>query len=507
MASSDSSSAPLLLATVRDTEEAPGDAVCFDSFDEMVEWCVSGFSWRRFLKSLLVSFAWFFDGQQVCISDFTDTEPSWHCTSSACSASSSICSLQDGSWAWDTPSYTSTISEWALECSGSFITGLSTTSFYFGCLVGGVILSTLGDSSLGRKKLLIISCLVMSLAAFASSFSINLWMYSSLRFVSGVGRASIGTCAIVLATEIVGKDSRGLVGMIGLFIGTFGLLTLPGIAYLLRNASWRFLYLSTSIPPIIYCFVAFFLVGESPKWLFLRGHKLEALDALRKLSPEKYSQVEPFVSSLMIKHNEANINPYSSLRELFTKRWALARIMKVMAIGFGVGMGYYGILLGVEDLGLDKYLTVTLNVIVALPSYLTSYLLIQKCHRRPILLTLTTGSGALSIICAFLRSGTLKVAAELSSFFCVCSSYNVLLIYTVELFPLWLRNSATSILRQAIILGVLLDPTLISAGQNIWYLTYLVFGLAVMCCGLAVIFLPEMKGVSLADNLDMDNGD
>ena len=119
--------------------------------------------------------------------------------------------------AWDRAADTSIVSEWNLACAGYFIKSLPASSFFMGSLVGGLVLPTLADTSLGRKNMLLVSCLLMSAAGILTIFSPNLWIYSGLRFVSGIGRAPLVTCALVLSTELVGKRWRGQVGVIGFF--------------------------------------------------------------------------------------------------------------------------------------------------------------------------------------------------------------------------------------------------------------------------------------------------
>ncbi|KAI3443315.1 MFS domain-containing protein [Psidium guajava] len=460
------------------------DEIGPQTLDEMIEWCVDGFSWRQFLQALLVSLAWFFDGQQACISDFSDVGTT-------------------GDSAGNGTVFNSIITEWGLECASSFITGLPTSCFYLGCLIGGFAFATLADSSLGRKNLLVLSCSIMSLAALASSFSPNLWVYSALRLVSGFGRASIGTSALVLSTEIVGKKSRGLIGMIGLLFGTLGLLSLPAIAYLLRDASWRYLYVSTSAPAILYCLLFFFFIRESPKWLFMQGREDEAITILRSIAlPAKHGRLKSYLSSFPHKQETTKLGPYSSIKELFRRGWALPRLAKVMALGFGIGMMYYGMLLGVGNLGFNIYLSVTFNALLIIPSYFVSYFLLNGWNRKSTILGFTAVSGVLSVACAFVGSGSVEIGLELASFFCTCMAYNVLVIYTIELFPTSVRNSATSMMRQAITLGVLFDPTLISAGKEIPHLTYSVFGIAIIFCGLVVLLLPETRGTTLPDTMD-----
>ncbi|KAG6743718.1 hypothetical protein POTOM_052419 [Populus tomentosa] len=143
------------------------------------------------------------------------------------------------------------ISDWDLECASSFIKGLPASSFFLGCLLGGFVLGTLVDTSLGRKNLPTLSCLTMSIASLMTIFSTNLWIYSAFRFLSGFGRAAIGATALVLATEKVGSKWRGQMGTIAGVSFAFGLLSLP--------------------------------VLESPRWLFLQGRKEAAMAILKRL--------------------------------------------------------------------------------------------------------------------------------------------------------------------------------------------------------------------------------
>ncbi|KAL4338508.1 hypothetical protein AHAS_Ahas12G0217200 [Arachis hypogaea] len=190
------------------------------SINSVVEECIGELNWTQLFQVVLVSFAWFFDGQQTFITIFTDAQPSWHCTTnqdgceSSTTKSATMCNLPNDTWSWDEPIKTSIISEWDLECVGSFITGLPASMFFVGSLIGGLVLATLADSWLGRKKMLFFSCLLMSLSSFLASFSANIWIYSILKFLCGFGRVNIGTAAIVLASELVSRKWRGQVDLV-----------------------------------------------------------------------------------------------------------------------------------------------------------------------------------------------------------------------------------------------------------------------------------------------------
>ncbi|CAL9016439.1 unnamed protein product [Prunus brigantina] len=487
------------------------------SLDSTIELCIGDFGWAQFLQAILVSFSWFFDAQQTFITVFTDAEPTWHCTqlddpNNSCHSASNVCQLPQNSWAWDWPRHTSTISEWALQCSPSLVQGMPASAFFMGCLIGGLALATLADTSLGRKNMLFLTCLVMSLSTFLTAFSPNIWIYSILRFTTGFGRATIGTSALVLSTELVGRRWRGQVGVIGYFCFTLGFLSLPAIAYTQRAHSWRTLYFCTSIPTFLYCIMVHFLVRESPRWLFVRGRKEEAIATLKHIEPingtsTKTPVTSSFFSNLSFEQETRNVDIYSAIKVLVKRRWAFRRLSALMAMGFGVGMVYYGMPLALGSLDFNLYLSVTFNGLSELPASLITLVFIAKMNRKTSLLVFTSLSGVFSIM-SVLKGihpiwTTIQIVFELVSFFSACSALNILLIYTVELFPTCVRNSAVSMVRQAVVLGGVFSPMLAAAGRvNGGFLSYGVFGVVVGVFGLFVVYLQETRGRGICDTMD-----
>lgn len=81
-----------------------------------------------------------------------------------------------------------------------------------------------------------------------------------------------------------------------------------------------------------------------------------------------------------------------------------------------------------------------------------------------------------------------------SVFFSANTAFSILMIYTLELFLTCVRNSTTSMVRQGLALGAILSPVLISAGRNyIEFLSYGVFGVLIICCGVFVFAFRKQK--------------
>ncbi|KAL1221363.1 Organic cation/carnitine transporter 3 [Cardamine amara subsp. amara] len=476
------------------------------SLDETIEQCIGNFGWAQFLQAAIVSFAWVFDAQQTFITVFTDSQPTWHCTDSyRCNSSSNMCNLPKQTWSWDFNSNASIISEWDLQCAGSFLKGLPASSFFLGCLIGGLALSTLADSSLGRKNMLLFSCLIMSLSSMLTAFSTSIWVYAFLRFVNGFGRATIGTCALVLSTELVGKKWRGQVGAMGFLCFTLGFLSLPMLGYMNNGNSWRYLYVWTSIPILVYCILVQIFVRESPRWLIVKGRKEEAILILQSIASNAITMSFSNLC-LDVQEDQTKSNPdvYDAIQILVRKSWSLRRLLAVMAVGFGIGMVYYGMPLALTNLNFNLYLGVVFNALSEFPAFLIMFFYIDKINRRYALIGFTALSGVSSVLIAVLgqQKGSLQIVLELVSFFSASTAFDMMLIYTIELFPTCVRNSAIAMVRQTLVFGGVFSPVMVAAGRENQFWSYGLFGLVIGLSGLFVVGLPETRGSVLCDTMD-----
>ncbi|KAL9166980.1 hypothetical protein ABFS82_05G066300 [Erythranthe guttata] len=486
----------------------PSDLSELHSLDDTIEHFIGNFGLKQLIQSVLLSFAWFFDAQQTFISVFTDSKPEWICndhfSSSTCNSTANICRLPKESWSWKTPAHASIVSDWSLECAGPIITALPSSSFFLGCLTGGFVLATLSDSFFGRKNMLVLSTLIMSVSGLLTAASTNIWTYVGLRFVSGFGRSSVGICALVHASELIGKKWRQKVGVFGFLFCSFGFLSLPLIAFLIRGSSWRFMYIWTCSPCVIYSFVLYFSANESPRWLFINGRRKEFAETLRSMSSKKnINLTERFFENCVRENIDDDRRIYSIL---LGKKWALRRLASSVMVGFGVGMAYYGMPLGLGSLSFGNlYLSVALNAASELSAEVLLFVVIGKLKRRGSLLGLCLLSGvcgSASVFAVGLKG--VEMALELVSFFSVCNAFNVLLIYVVELFPTRVRSSAMSVVRGSTLVGGLVGPIVVgvAGGKNGGSLAYVVFGAAIAVCGFTVVLLPETKGKTLCDYME-----
>ncbi|KAK8918582.1 Organic cation/carnitine transporter 2 [Platanthera zijinensis] len=513
----DTATAPLLPPYT--TAAAATATATVRSIDDAIETYIGSTSAAaQLLPATLVGLAWAFDAQQTFINVFADAMPPWHCTSPSCFSagdSASPCGQAPSSWNWSLPRHTSTISSWSLECASPALLALPSSSFFAGCLAGGILLATLADSRLGRKNTLVLSSLAMSLSAALTAASPSLVAYAALRFVCGFSRATVGTSALVLSTELVSRRWRDRVSIIGFFCFTMGFLSLPAIAYASRAASWRTLYLWTAVPALVYTAVIYFVIKESPRWLLVRGRKSEAIETIKTMTCGSRTSINSSFSDLaLLKYEssyaaeEAGIsssdNIFSSAKRLWENRWAFRRLAALMTVSLGVGMVYYGMPLNLGNLSSNLYLSVALNALTELPSSLLVFFLVGRMNRRSSTLAFTAASCVFSLACAAMGGGGgwAEMAAELAAFFAACTSFSFVLIYSMELFPTCVRNSAIAMVRQALVVGGMVAPVLVAAGRRRRVVSFGVFGLAIGCFGVFAACLPETRGRRMSDTME-----
>jgi OCT family organic cation transporter-like MFS transporter 4/5 len=119
----------------------------------------------------------------------------------------------------------------------------------------------------------------------------------------------------------------------GISFVSWGLLSLPGIAFININSSRRTIYVWTSIPSILYWVLVHLFARESPCWPQRRSYA-----NIKKT----WSNKPEFMQTLHFPKKMKPQRPNSAhqSRSYLEGKWALQRSLIVMLTGFGIGIMY-----------------------------------------------------------------------------------------------------------------------------------------------------------------------
>uniref|UniRef100_A0A7N1A388 Major facilitator superfamily (MFS) profile domain-containing protein n=1 Tax=Kalanchoe fedtschenkoi TaxID=63787 RepID=A0A7N1A388_KALFE len=395
----------------------------------------------------------------------------------------------------------------------------------------------LSDSFLGRKGSLTIVCILNAIFGMLTTFSSSYYMYVLFRFLTGFSTGGVGLCAFVLATEPVGPSVRGSAGMSTFYFFSSGIALCSGIAFLFP--SWRELYIASALPSILFVLVVIPFVSESPRWFLVRGRVNEAMEVMRAIArvngrslPDhvwlavdkqeedpKSDEVSNLKSDysdheipLLNEKNDDDATEVTATSIIDVVKSPLTRIRLILAVAINLlcSVVYYGLSLNVVNLGTNLYLSVLLNAVAELPAYTLTAILLGKFGRKPLAISTMWFSGIFCLIGSFLwgdqaRVKAVRLACGVLGIFGMAGTYNLLFIYTSELFPTVVRNAALGCATQAAQMGAILSPFVVVMGEQV---PFAVFAGCGIVGGVLGFYLPETKDRPLYDTLNgMEDGE
>ena len=188
------------------------------------------------------------------------------------------------------------------------------TSIIVAAVLGGGMGSSLVAGVLadwfGRKKMMIVSGLMFVASVGLIVISQGFVPLLVGRLLQGASGGVIAVVVPLYLAECLNAKHRGKGTVVFQFMLTVGIViaaltgwyytrlteaaiaAAAGNSVLIRAAqdhAWRGMFLSVVYPGLIFLFGTFFL-SETPRWLFRRGRKEDALEALRRSSPESEAQ-------------------------------------------------------------------------------------------------------------------------------------------------------------------------------------------------------------------------
>ncbi|KAM8838761.1 solute carrier family 22 member 23-like [Synchiropus picturatus] len=155
------------------------------------------------------------------------------------------------------------VTKWSLVCNSAWKVHIAKFSLLVGSIFGYLVFGILADW-FGRHPVLIISVLFMLVFGLTVAFSVNVPMFSTLRFFEGFCLAGIILSLYVLRIELCLPGWRFSMTMVASFVMLGGQLLMPVVAYLCRD--WQVLQ-AVIICPLLLMLSYIWIFPESLRWL------------------------------------------------------------------------------------------------------------------------------------------------------------------------------------------------------------------------------------------------
>jgi AAHS family benzoate transporter-like MFS transporter len=183
----------------------------------------------------------------------------------------------------------------------------------FGMMIGALLLGMLADK-IGRKKGIIVSFVVFSVATFLNGFATNPTEFGIARFFAGLGCGGLMPNAVALINELAPRRRRNL--LVTLMFSGFSLggVFAAGLGiYLMPKFGWNIMFFAGVVPLILLPFIIKYL-PESIGFLIRKGRHEEARAMLEQIQPG--TKVDPNAELVLI---ERKTFAKGTVLDLFTE--------------------------------------------------------------------------------------------------------------------------------------------------------------------------------------------
>ncbi|MFE4428836.1 MFS transporter [Peribacillus butanolivorans] len=155
----------------------------------------------------------------------------------------------------------------------------------FGMMFGAIFFGTLADR-IGRKNVIAVSLILFSLFTLLCGFASTPTIFSTFRFLAGLGLGGIMPNVIALLTDYAPKTMRSMVVSIVLCGYSFGGMLAPILGILLMpSLGWESIFWFAGIP-LLFLPIMMKHLPETSTHLIRMNRKEELIRVLSKVSPD-----------------------------------------------------------------------------------------------------------------------------------------------------------------------------------------------------------------------------
>jgi len=403
------------------------------------------------------------------------------------------CSL----WVYDQSVFIDTVAaDFDIVCDQAYLKPLSGTLRMSGLLIGSFIFGWLSDTC-GRVPSLTLAGVLLFTSQIVAGFSTNYLMFSVLTVVMAAGGVGSYLVSFVLLFEWACPEYRTMASVFAQIPFAVGYLFIVFIAWCIR--SWQILQWVLAIPNSLF-FLLYFIIPESPRWLVSQGKTERAIKSIKVAANSNNLQVPTEI------HIEKSFSDDKTKKLgicILIAHPVLCYRLIIMSLNWIViTLCFYG--LSLNSANEDLFTGMSMMAFVELMAYIITLFIIDYFGRRPILSVCQLLAG-LSCVCAgFVPMSYywLRLSLALVGKMGASAGFAVVFVYSAELFPTPVRNSAIGLCSTLARIGALLAPVIASLESVLAFLPFVIMGGAAMLVGSLSFLLPETRGGHLPETVE-----
>lgn len=308
--------------------------------------------------------------------------------------------------------------------------------------------------------------------------------------------------SFVLVMEMIGTKWRELVSVLFHVPFSIGHFLMAVLAYYVRD--WQTIQFGLSIPSIV-LLSYYWLVFESPRWLFAVGRIDESAKILEKAAKSNKLPHENIKSNLQKFKSEESEKPVNKGNFLDLLRSPNLR-MKTIVMDFNwfvSGFCFFGLAQYVGHAGGNIFVNVAASAILELPGCVLSIYMMKSIGRRMTLILSNILMGV-SILIIIVVPSTPGYTVTLACIGIVATSisFPTVYLYGGELFPTVVRNIGLGAASTMARVGSMIAPFVAGLDTTAHWLPPVIFGVLPIIAAVSVVFLPETNGQPLPESIE-----
>ncbi|XP_072932786.1 organic cation transporter protein-like isoform X2 [Epargyreus clarus] len=413
-----------------------------------------------------------------------------------------VCLKNCSSYKYDHSTFEETIiSQWDLVCDKAWLKNLTQTIFMLGILVGNMVFGHLSDR-FGRRIPFLGAVFLQLLSGVATAYSVNWYMFTTLRFLLAVATGGTMVTSFVLTMELIGARYRDTVGIIYQIPFNLGHLSLPLFGYYLRN--WNTFQLAISLPSLLFLSY-YFLLPESPRWLLTIGRTEEAtkiMEVAAKRNGRPTENISTSAQKMAVEVSTTN-EGRASVLALFRTPKLRARTIAICFNWFVCGLCFFGVSQYIGHVSGNIFINVAISAAIQVPATLISIYANRVLGRKITLISFNCVAGLSCLLITVVpHSGASHLTLGCIGLWGISICFATVYLYAGELFPTVVRNSGVGLSSTVARVGSMVAPFVATLAHTSAWLPPLVFGIVPLIGACLCIILPDTRGKKLPDTLE-----